>query len=292
MPMALGTVHSPTREYQVLRQLKSGETYDIFLGTYDHEGKERRIAIKAVGEAGLNSFAKHEAEMLTRLNRSLEKAKLGNRLLIPELVDCFEYHDGRQVIMTEYADGYYDLEEIREAYPRGVPPQHVAWMFRRMLAAIMAAHGAGIIHGKVLPHHVLIRSGNRSDDLRHTGVLVDWTCAVQDTTPGEWPRLTAMSEAYRVFYPQEVEMREPVTPSTDLAMAAACAQYLLGGDVASGEVPDTTPAGMARLFEQCRAPKVAQRPRDLGEFDQQFQRMLVPYFGPSKFVELPLPVRS
>jgi hypothetical protein len=47
--------------------------------------------------------------------------------------------------------GFRTLAQVRAAYPRGVDPRDAAWMWRRLLVAVGAAHRAGVIHGAVLP---------------------------------------------------------------------------------------------------------------------------------------------
>jgi hypothetical protein len=47
--------------------------------------------------------------------------------------------------------GFHSLAEVRAAFPAGIDPQDAAWMWRRLLVAVGAAHRAGVIHGAVLP---------------------------------------------------------------------------------------------------------------------------------------------
>ena len=53
-------------------------------------------------------------------------------------------------------DGFVSLAQVRAAFPGGVHPADAAWIWRRLLVAIGAAHRAGLIHGAVLPEHVLL----------------------------------------------------------------------------------------------------------------------------------------
>jgi len=287
---ALRKIETKTRVYSVTSRLPDGETYDLYLAEVEGDAQKRPVLIKIVGDRGLNHYAEQEAKVLEHLNRELAEASRPVKLLIPELLDEFT-QDDRAAIVTDYADGYWTLPQIRGVYKDGVPPDHVAWIFNRLLQALVAAHMTGVVHGKVLPHHLVVRSGDKKDDMRHTAVLTDWTCAVIQTEPNKWPPLAAMSEGYAEYYPREVELRQPVSPATDLAMAAGCAIYLLGGEPRTGEVPQTTPWAMAQLLRNCREKNQAQRPRSLTEFYDQFQIMLAREFGPPKFVELPLPRR-
>ena len=64
--------------------------------------------------------------------------------------------------------GFVTLGQVRRAYPAGLDPRDAAWMWRRLLSGLGAAHRAGLVHGAVLPEHVLIHPG------QHGLVLVDW----------------------------------------------------------------------------------------------------------------------
>ena len=68
--------------------------------------------------------------------------------------------------------GFRSLAEVRGAFPGGLDPRDAAWMWRRLLVALGAAHRAELIHGAVLPEHVMIHPGE------HGLVLIDW-CALR-----------------------------------------------------------------------------------------------------------------
>ena len=242
-------IQTDTRTYQIEQRLPDGLCSDLYLAKIEGDRKQRPVLIKIAAELALNRFLDNEADKLGHANQELKRLNASRQiqLTLPELIESFEWA-GRSVVVTDFALGYFTLEQVRSHYPHGVPPDHTAWIFNRMLTCIMATHSTGLVHGNVLPCHMLIRSGNREDEMRHTGVLVDWTCAVRESGPGSWPKLTAMDETYEDFYPAEVKRGKPVSPQTDLAMAAACGLYLLGGNVKTGEVPDTVPWQMVRQF--------------------------------------------
>lgn len=275
--------------YEITGDLPDGEVYELHTGTCQDGDRTKQVLIRISLGPDVNDLAENEARILDHLNLKIADLKKGNRLMIPELVESFEYRS-RRVVVTDYADGYFTLEEVHQNYPDGIPTEAMAWMFNRMLAAMMVAHTSGIIHGAILPSHVLVFSGTLQDSLCHTAVLVDWTNSVEETSVNVWSKLSSMSsdEAYQCFYPPEVLLRKPATPQTDLAMAAGCAIYLLGGDVETGTVPESTPWNIAQLLRTCREPNPAQRPRDIAAFHQQFKQALKTCFGKPQFHVLPL----
>lgn len=285
------TITSPAgNTYELVKELPEGEVYRIYISLMHQKDQgPRTVLVKVASGVDLNDFAKCEAGTLKHINSQIRHMSFGNKLLVPELLDSFVEQD-RIVNVTDFAQGYFTLEQIRERYPHGIPPEHAAWMFNRILNAMMLAHSCGVIHGAILPCHVLIYSGIKTDDLRHTGVLVDWTNAVQEQQQTVWPHLPSISgiEEHEAFYPREVFLREPATPQTDLAMAAACAIYLLGGDVKTNTLPDSTPWNFAQILKACRKENSSERPRDISNFYDQLQRIYRAAFGPPTFYELPI----
>lgn len=279
--------------YTVTEHLPAGEICDMYRATAAVGTERHDVIVKIAGASHLNDFVHHEIDTIQYLRQRLGHigAKPGVLRKSPEIFDTFTFQD-REAVVLGYIEKYYTLEEIRGMYPSGIAPQHAAWIFNRTIEAIAAAHEAGVVHGAVLPCNMLIRSGDKDDPLRHTGTLVNWAYAVRQNEDKTWPRITAMSDEgeYRAFYPPEVEAREPATPATDIAMAAGCAIYLLGGDVARGEVPESTPWEMSVfLREYCRNRNPAARPQDVFTFHREFHDMLRRLFGPPQFYFLSLP---
>lgn len=250
-------------------------------------GDEIPVIIKVARGEGFNDLVDNEAATLDEVRRKLAQIE-GADGFMPRLLDTFIYTGNRHVNVIERFDGYYTLEEIREAYPEGLPPQAVSWMGNRMFEALSNLSLRGVVHNAILPPHVLFHFGDREDPLRHTMHLIDWTLATrQDPSTSLWSKRPARIERYADFYPPE--KADEVTPATDLAMAAACLQYAMGGDVKLGRIPPHEgPRGMEFLFETCRYPFPVARPNIL-HFRQQFRNMLDRHYGAGRFHYTPMP---
>ena len=120
--------------------------------------------------------------------------------------------------MIARLDGFRNLAEVRDAFPGGVDPRDAAWMWRRLLVAVGAAHRAGLIHGAVLPEHVMIHPGE------HGLVLVDWCYS----GPVPAVRLRTAVRRYLDWYPPEVLAGEPAGPDLDIWLATRCMTELVG----------------------------------------------------------------
>jgi hypothetical protein len=187
---------------------------------------------------------------------------------VPRLVSSFRHRDPatgaerRANIVEAGATGLHSLVEVRSRYPDGVDPRDAAWMWRRLLVALGLAHHAGVVHGAVLPEHVLIQPAD------HGVVLVDWCySAIGD-------RIPAIVAARRDWYPREVLDRLSPGPGTDIAMAAGCLRYLMA---------DRAPGPLLDFADGCAQPALRNRPDNAWRLLREFDGLLERLYGPRKF---------
>jgi hypothetical protein len=164
-------------------------------------------------------------------------------------------------------DELYTLDEVRAAYPRGLGARHVAWIWRRVLSVLGFAHASGVVHGAVLPEHVLI------EPREHKLVLIDWCCAAL----GYRNSPVAIVGGYRDWYAREGALRRAPTTGLDVALGARCMIELLGQQALE--------PGLSRYFARCRGRERADAWKLLEDFD----RLIEATWGPRKFVELRMP---
>ena len=136
--------------------------------------------LKMARDPADNDLMRREATALTRLQDVVDPALLA---YFPPLVATGQRDDARSGIRRHVnligaLSGFRSLADVRAAFPAGVDPRDAAWMWRRLLVAIGAAHRAGVIHGAVLPEHVLIHPAV------HGLVLVDWCYSVSGPAAG------------------------------------------------------------------------------------------------------------
>lgn len=271
--------------YTIERLLARGDLCGLYIGSSILAGEKTRGILKVTIKPEDNDLAANEARILRHLRASDGYEK--QRHFVSQLVDTFSYQEKtsgivRWVNVLSYVEGLYSLKEVREIYAQGVDPKDMAWIWRRLLVALGFAHANHVIHGGVLPAHVLIHPRE------HGVVLIDWSYAVLDpAVTGEHIRTISIS--YRDWYPAEVFAREKPTPGLDIAMAARCMIDLLGGDPHKRTMPETVPWQMQNYLKGCTLPKPQQRPHDvhllLGEFDDLIARL----WGPRTFREFVMP---
>src|SRR5262249_891785 len=146
----------------------------------------------------------------------------------------------------------------------------VVWMVKRLLVVLGFVHRRGFVHGAVLPPHLLVHP------VDHGARLVDWCYAVP---PGQ--RVRALSVAYRDLYAPEIAAKQPVTPQTDIYMAARCALALVGRT--------HVPRALRTFFETCLARSPARRPDDAWKLHDELEELLRRLVGPPRYRRLRMP---
>ncbi|MDL4817957.1 molecular chaperone DnaJ [Actinomadura opuntiae] len=263
--------------YRIAGDSVSGDLAQLYRAATDAAAGE--VLLKMPRDPRDGDLLEREAVAL----RQLPKDGDGRFLpYVPRLVESFRHQDAatgglRQSNAIAALDGFRSLAEVRAAFPGGVDPRDAAWMWRRLLVGLGFAHRAGVLHGAVLPDHVMIHPEE------HGLVLVDWCYSVPGCYAHADPsgRVPALVERYRDWYPPEVPARRPASQATDLFMAARCMTDLMG---------DRAPKAMRMFARGCLLTAQNRRPHDawrlLAELDELLERL----YGPRRFRPFHLPV--
>lgn len=176
---------------------------------------------------------------------------------------------GRQANILPYAEGFHSAKDLRSMCP-GLDFRHVVWMVNRSLTAIGLAHRAGVIHGAVLPEHLLL---NPSE---HSLVLMEWCYSVTIESRLAVP---AIVKAQRALYPAEILRKVSPTAAADIHM-------LMGSlrDMAA------IPKRFRAIFDWCLAASPNARPQDAWQLQDKWKALAVEEYGPPAFVKLEIPV--
>ncbi|GIJ08545.1 serine/threonine protein kinase [Micromonospora andamanensis] len=246
------------RGYRCGRPAYSGDLADL----YD-VGADRLL--KLPRDAADNDLMAREQRALRRLAERGDPRWLP---YVPRLIDSFTHRDAgtgaeRRITVLGTAPGLHSLVEVRRAYPDGLDARDVAWMWRRLLVALGLAHRAGLVHGAVLPSHVLI------DPDAHGLVLVDWCFS---TEPGG--TVPAMVPDHDTWYPPEVLDRGPCGPGTDIFMVTRCMTWLMNREA---------PRRLLDFAQGCRQRFLRARPDDAWLLLRELDEVLHRLYGPRTF---------
>ncbi|GAA2577117.1 molecular chaperone DnaJ [Actinomadura fulvescens] len=281
------TMTTRRHSYRLGGTKAEGDLANLYAASYDDGA--RQAVVKLPRDPRDSDLIEREAVALRQLPEDGDERF---RAYVPRLVETFRHRDAatgeqRQANAIGALDGFHSLAEVRAAYPDGVDPRDAAWIWRRLLVALGFAHRAGVLHGAVLPEHVLIHPE------KHGLVLVDWCYSV----PGCYSyadatgRVPAMVDRYASWYPPEVPARQQASVATDVYMATLCMAELMGDSGAGAGTGRTgnVPKPMRLFAKGCLLTSQKRRPNDawrlLGELDELLERL----YGPRRFRPFHMP---
>jgi serine/threonine protein kinase len=268
--------------YEITGVVAQGDFCQVYDGTSDIKDATN-VVIKVVRSPVNNDLLANEAKQLNFMRTDSPMKAKPVMKHIPQIVDSFVLNQGKankQVVVLRKLEGYVTLHDVIKAFPNGLELADAAWMFNRLLAALMAAHQSGLVHAAVLPPHFLIHPPS------HNGVLIDWSYCVPNAG-----MVKAISPGWKPFYPSEVLEKRPATPGTDLYMAANVFTMLVGGDYVNRTFPKTLPKSVQGLMRACWLNQ-NYRSSDAFELFEDFSKALQDTFGKPKFRPFVMPVSA
>lgn len=232
------------------------------------------VVAKLVIDRADNGFMLAETQAL----RLLQQGDARQRGQLPELLDVFQGAAGQAGAVFRYIEGY-DGEALRARFPGGVPPEHVIWIGRRLLSVVGHAHKLGVLHANIEPAHIIVRPRD------HHVSLVDWCYCVVE--PGR------TRQRFRVYNPEysapEVAEKADPVPAADLYSVGRCLLALAGGDLTSGEMPESVPDRLQRFIRYLTRPSALQRAQDAWQMFGELERVRAAVYGAHRFVEFVVP---
>ena len=280
-------ITTPKGQYVVSDLLANGDLSDVYRCSFNGKaGAKKDLAFKVVQSAVDNDLLEHESKVLAALYPADQPEEKFYRFL-PRIHDTFmlrgtKGRTNRRVNVLPLYGEHVPLADVIKAYPKGLDFRDAVWMFKRLLMALGFVHRKGVVHGAVLPTHVLVHP------TEHGAKLIDWAYAVQDPWPKDG-RVKAMSTPHKDFYAPEIPAKGMVSAHTDIFMAAMCMVALLGGDVNARKVPDSVPTPIRMFLASCLFQAQFRRPDDAWALLEEFDEMLARLVGKPKYRPLAMP---
>jgi serine/threonine protein kinase len=238
------------------------------IADYVHAKSDVDVLLKVAHRPTDNDLLEREA---TTLRGVIQATDARHRPYLPELRESFTYRDqhtgaDRAVNVFTAVPGLVSLADVRAAFPSGLDGRDVAWIWRRLLVALGLAHRAGVLHGAVVPDHILI------DSSEHGLVLTNW-CYASAGDP-----IPAVLRRYRDWYAPEIAARARPTFGTDIYLATKCMVALLDANA---------PAALTQFARGCLLPAATARPDDAWSLLAELDEVLARTYGPRRFRSWP-----
>lgn len=250
---------------------KAGETWLDLLVRESDGSTGTPVIIKIQRDQSAADLMANERNML----RTLRGAK-GHSFdkYIPSIMASFEVVSlgcHLTVNVIERAVGHVSLQTLKEAFPTGIDFRDAIWMWKRTLAGAGYAHENGIVHGAILPPHVMVNLSN------HGAQLLDWSYATKD-------RVRSIPAKWQGSYPPEILDRKNASAASDIYLAAKCVEYVT--DKA------TIPAEFAQRLRSCTSQDLTLRPSNAWDLYADIDLLAKEVIGPQKFRELKMPSKD
>jgi len=256
--------------YDVNRDPQIGDIADV----YRVRGADAYV--KVARSHNDNDLIRAEAEAL----KVLEGVKPPICEGIPKLRSTFQI-DGLRKREVNVILGFPDFISLLNVRGKmDVDARTSVWIFKRLLSVLSWVHHFKMIHGAILPPHVLVYPDNdgRSgfDPRKHTVRVIDWCYSVDYK---KRTRLSAWVPAWKDHYAPELLNKTGIGPSSDIYMAAKLIRYLCG----------KLPPAMETVLNRCLDPNPKKRYQKAGHVFDDWMKAAVMEFGSPKWHEFNLP---
>lgn len=290
-------VETKQRVYLVDQPFAHGDLADLYDSSYTEKATGGlgpvKVVFKIVRSAADNDLMETEQKTLTWLFKdskaAIEKAKAQKKgsfySYLPRLEESFMMKapsgSNRRVNILEPATDFISLAEVMRAYPKGADYRDVVWMFKRMLVGAGFAHTKGVVHGAIIPPHVLVHPVN------HGAKIIDWCYAIRGKG-----RVPAISKEWKKFYAPEIFKKETPSAATDIYMIGKTAIALMGGNLETNKVPLTVPRPLQGFLESLVVPLPNRRPQDAWKLHEELDELLLRVVGKPRYRPLVIPAKS
>jgi serine/threonine protein kinase len=216
-------------KYKVKPKPIIGDVCDLYLV----EGKE--LLVKVARSHDDNDLLRAETSSLRILNKGIDGPVSAG---VPTLTDTFQIEGTwkREVNVFSSFPGFVSAVNVHQKMV--VDVRTAVWIFKRILTLLGWVHHFHLVHGAILPPHVLFYPDNDEgspfalpgkdrfhDPRKHSIRLIDWCYSVkyQNRT-----RLSSWVPAWKDHYPPELLNKSFIGPASDIYMAAQLIWYLCG----------------------------------------------------------------
>jgi pimeloyl-ACP methyl ester carboxylesterase len=238
--------HERVGNYLLVRRIGVGGMAEVWLGRHAVSGTlgaVKRLSPKVVHREHVSRYFAREGKAIARLAH-------------PHVVPLFEFGDG--YVVTQFVDGMNLARRMQSP----MDPVTAVRITRQIAAALVHAHGRGIVHRDVKPENILL-------DAAGDAFLGDFgVAALGDEHAGE---IVGTPQ----FMAPEQRIGRPTGPAADqYALARTLLEMLCGVRVpierllALSELPRHLPEALAKLLDRATSVDPADRFPSVAAFDE------------------------
>lgn len=265
------------------QQIAQGDISDVYTGQRARWPTELAI-LKILRDSKDADLFDNDWNSLQTLHKSNVPGVDSFTVLIPQPIIHGDISAGsfagKRVSVFRWISGFFHtFEDVIRVYPQGIPPRASVWVWRRILEVLSFIHASGMVHGAVLPSHLLVQENE------HGVRLVGFGCSGRIGG-----KLRTSSQNFESFYPEAKRSRLTLTPQLDLAMSARCVVALLGGDPASASLPATVPAPLTGILQRvARIEPTDRAHEDAWSVREELGQIADRVYGAPQFVPIVMP---
>jgi hypothetical protein len=265
------------------KHIAHGDISDVYVGQRARWPSEL-VVVKLLRDSRDIPLADNEWNALQKLHHSEVPGADFFTTRIPQPVTHGKIttgsHSGKHVSIFRWTSGFYhNFEKILQVYPQGIPPIASIWIWRRILEVLSFIHNSGMVHGAVLPSHLLVQENE------HGVLLVGYSSAGRS---GEKLRLKVQRS--EDFYPQSKRAELTLTPQLDIIMSARVMVAILGGNPETGTLPASVPGRLAGAIQRIAlANPDSSFKEDAWSIREELGGIASEVFGPPQFVPIVMP---
>lgn len=189
--------------YEVEKKPWTGDVADVYFND--------QYVIKVARSSDDNDLLRAERSALQLLEKKVEPPVSSG---FPICQPSFKV-GRREANVLQRMNGFFTAQEVRRRLP-SIRPESLVWIFKRLLVLLEWSHHYGIVHGAILPPHVLLYPDNdeptseggyvvpsrkENDPRKHTIRLIDWCYSVEYK---KRTRLSAWIPAWKSMYAPEL----------------------------------------------------------------------------------------
>ncbi len=265
------------------RLLAAGQTCDVYAGRRARWPTEL-VVLKVLRDKRDAGLLENEWDVVKLLYESNSPGADTFSNLIPQPV----LHGtitggsfiGQKANIFRWPSGFYHtFEDVIKAYPQGIPPRASIWVWRRILEILSFIHASNLVHGAVIPSHLLVQEND------HGVRLIGYSRAGK-----KGKQLAPMKTGDDSFYPEESQMKMELSNPLDIVMSARCIIAILGGNPSDATMPGSVPERLADIIRRTAlAGSDDPACQNAWAIREELGHIADEIFGPPRFIPIIMP---